>query len=276
MGLVALILRRRALMDLFSRAMRAHVLAQACIVLLAYLDLSASSFYVGHSNSSGGRKRIPFQMVPTMEMRYGPSRGAIEAGDTPGINLLYSSTSRGGADNLILSDSSSFHSRDTHVGDFQSRLIHLIVFVVQAALPILAALIGQYIIAQRLAWLARRTTIASRQNSLNYKDKMAKFSPPTLTEQESSTTTTSARRYESKTLPPSSTFSAESLSLRLNSEINILPMGGSSRGTRRSKHSRSLSQPLHLLHNASLERTSLDGNNSVLSIPLSESPPNQD
>lgn len=289
MGLVALTLRRRALMDLFSRAMRAHVLAQACIVLLAYLDLSASSFYVGHSNTAGGRKRIPFQMMPTMEMRYGPSRGAIEAGDTPGINLLYSSTSRGGSDNLIHSDSNSAHSRETHVGDFQSRLIHLIVFIVQAALPILAALIGQYIAAQRLAWLARRT-IVSRQNSLNHKNKLEKSkleksSPPALkqTNTTTTTTTTSATRYESNALPSlSSTFPAETLSIRLSSEANAsLPIRSGSIGSRGAKrttmHSRSLSQPMHMLNTTFLEkRASQEGTNSVLSLPFSESPPSQD
>lgn len=44
-------------------------------------------------------------------------------------------------------------------------MTHLIVFIVQAAVPIVMILVGQYVVAQRLAWLARQGGL-SRQGSL--------------------------------------------------------------------------------------------------------------
>lgn len=185
LGLGALFLRRRALMDLSSRAMRAHVLAQALIVMLAYLDLSASSIYSSSSptqdpNTASHR----FPMVPTMEMRFGPVRRAREAGQ--GVNLAFgsamrTSTNQDGSDSSTLGNAASLAStsilqtvsgcarssmtaHDTHVGDWRSRFTHLIVFIAQAAIPIAVVFIGQYVVAQRLAQYARRGCL-SRQNS---------------------------------------------------------------------------------------------------------------
>ncbi|UZJ57540.1 hypothetical protein CBS101457_006860 [Exobasidium rhododendri] len=245
MGLSALVLRRRALMDLFSRAMRAHVLAQACIVLLAYLDLSASSFYLS-SEATKGKSRARFQMVPSMEMRFGPVNSPIQAGDTPGINLLYSKGSSAASSGV---DSSSAHAHDTHVGDFQSRLIHLIVFLVQAALPILAILIGQYMVAQRLAWLARRTS-PSRQNSMN--KQLEKSSPPPTNRH-----STPRRPYKTRALPTLNTSTTtDRLPSWLAREPNVtphlpsapLPNGVRDRSLPRyGGHTRSISQPLDIV-----------------------------
>ena len=228
-------------MDLFSRAMRAHVLAQAGIVLLAYLDLSASSFYISQSSDSPrGRAAAAFRMVPTMEMRFGPAHSPLQAGDSPGISLLYSSgylyTGMGSSQS-----SSSAHAHDTHVGDFQSRLTHLVVFVVQAALPIIAILVGQYMVAQRLAWLARRTCV-SRQNSINKQQQQQ--------HDKAASPRSRAGLYESKTLPPS--FAAERLSSQLARDPSRrtkarLPSAGSGAGGH-PLHARSLSQPLDLVH----------------------------
>ncbi|MCO5549759.1 hypothetical protein L7F22_003232 [Adiantum nelumboides] len=162
-ALTALMFRRRAWMDLFSRAMRAHVLAQALIVLLAYLDLSASSLYSHGSGKDGdsSEQQNRFRMVPTMEMRFGPLYRAIEAGDGPGVNLAHhkDSAGHGGMSN------SSIHAHDSSVGDWRSRLTYFVVFIVQAAGPIIMVLVGQYIVAQRLAILARQGSL-SRQSSV--------------------------------------------------------------------------------------------------------------
>lgn len=162
-ALAALMFRRRAWMDLFSRAMRAHVLAQALIVLLAYLDLSASSLYSHGSGKDDDvlEQQNRFRMVPTMEMRFGPLYRATEAGDGPGVNLAHHKHS---GDHGAMSDS-SIHAHDSSVGDWRSRLIYSVVFVVQAAGPIILVLVGQYIIAQRLAILARQGSL-SRQSSV--------------------------------------------------------------------------------------------------------------
>ncbi|PWN34514.1 uncharacterized protein FA14DRAFT_31170 [Meira miltonrushii] len=162
-ALTALMFRRRAWMDLFSRAMRAHVLAQALIVLLAYLDLSASSLYSHGSGKDGdsSEQQNRFRMVPTMEMRFGPFNRATEAGDGPGVHFAHHKESAG----LAGMSNSSIHAHDSSVGDWRSRLTYFVVFVVQAAGPIIMVLVGQYIIAQRLAILARQGTL-SRQSSV--------------------------------------------------------------------------------------------------------------
>jgi hypothetical protein len=282
-------------MDLFSRAMRAHVLAQACIVLMAYLDLSASSLYVSSTDSLRRSRRVPFQMMPTMEMRFGPNRGPFEAGDTPGINLLYSKASRPPPDGFAASSGSSIHSHDTHVGDFQSRLTHLIVFIVQAALPIVAILIGQYLVAQRLAWLARRTS-ASRQNSCSVKNKADRSNPPDIARRSTLPKNLSRYTYNNKTLP-SSSLSSERLSSRLaavdfrSASVSVPGTASSSTTTtttsssnssrpnaRPFKHSRSFSQPLDFLsgsHSAT-EPSPSDLRTSFFSLPLTESPPVED
>lgn len=273
MGLIALILRRRALMDLFSRAMRAHVLAQACIVLLAYLDLSASSFYVDQSDEvKGSGHRDSFRMIPTMEMRFGPARGALQAGDTPGINLLYSTLGRGTVEKMDNSD----HAHDSHVGDMKSRCIHLIVFLVQAALPILVMLIGQYIVAQRLAWLARRISV-SRQSSSS---RLSEKSSPSLSRR-----STAIRRYDSKTLPSSGSAANGKLMTQLAKELNAAPISpinsrlgkSASLSTSRPKsHNRSLSQPLEMLMGSSTTERKSFSDDTILKAPLSDSPPSLD
>lgn len=186
-ALVALLTRKRALMDLSSRAMRAHVLAQGVIVVLAYLDLSASSIYAAGNDvtyrSHGAPSKQRFRMLPSMEMRFGPLNTPFEAG-------WLATATRGGDNNVLASTTSSsassaasiahaaamarlaaaasddsLHAHDTHVGDWRSRLTHLVVFLVQGAAPLVMILVGQYIVGQRLAGLARNGSL-SRQSSL--------------------------------------------------------------------------------------------------------------
>lgn len=139
-------------MDLSSRAMRAHVLAQVLIVLFAYFDLSSSSFY---ARSRSDRPSRPFRLMPSMEMRFGPTHDPIDAGLAPGASLLMSAQL----------GEAQIHAHDTEVGNLSSRLTHLIVFLVQAAAPILLALYVQYSVAHALGVLARSSSLSRRTSS---------------------------------------------------------------------------------------------------------------
>lgn len=141
-------------MDLSSRAMRAHVLAQMLIVVFAYLDLSSSSLYV-RTRSTSDRTSRRFRLMPSMAMRFGPTHDPIDAGLAPGASLLTS---------VALGDA-QLHAHDTEVGNLSSRMTHLVVFVVQAAAPILLALYAQYSVAHALGILARSANLSRRASS---------------------------------------------------------------------------------------------------------------
>ncbi|CEH18603.1 hypothetical protein CBOM_05327 [Ceraceosorus bombacis] len=151
LGLAALLARRRAVMDLFSRAMRAHVLLQGIIALLAFLDLSASASYV-RKGAFGGAHFWVMELIPSMQSRFGPWSSIWDASTAPAAALLSEAAHASQGEAQI-------HAHDTSVGSLSSRFTHFIIFLAQAAVPLVLALWAQFHLARALGLLARSPTL---------------------------------------------------------------------------------------------------------------------
>jgi hypothetical protein len=261
MGAAAVGLRRRNLMDLFSRAMRAHVLAQALIALLAFLDLSASASYV-RTTAFGGASTWVMDLVPSMQTRFGPLGAPFDAGTAPAASLLAAAHASQGA--------AQVHAHDTAVGGLTSRVTHLIIFVAQAAAPLLLTLWAQYAVARTLGFLARqglkrssrapsRRTSAKRAPRAAVPSNSAHIAPPPLDVADLSARLqridANKLRRVSEAGAPSQGSRAHTLALgEAFGEPAPAPSHGfslaraqPSQRTGHSRHNRSLSQPVNAL-----------------------------
>ncbi|PWN48468.1 hypothetical protein IE53DRAFT_389338 [Violaceomyces palustris] len=141
-GLFAQILSNSTLMDASSRLIKAHVLVQAMIAIVAFKDLSASASYPRASSA------------PTPSFHHPSSSSA---------RSLLGGFSRTDGEGLVWSAALSPH--ETSVGSFRNWIIYLIVFMVQAAFPILVTLAAQYRLAIALSILSRAAAGTSSTGS---------------------------------------------------------------------------------------------------------------
>ncbi|KAN0061393.1 hypothetical protein ACQY0O_006240 [Thecaphora frezii] len=135
-GLMGILTQRRWLMDLSSRLLRAHVLCQGLIALAAVRSLSSSAIYrraaapvatPSLDNKNELVARLRFSRFGVDCSGCGSASPAFDPATTP---------------------------HQSSVGSLPDQITYILVFVVQAAVPLLAALWTQYVVAMRLASLA--------------------------------------------------------------------------------------------------------------------------
>ncbi|EPQ31643.1 uncharacterized protein PFL1_00976 [Pseudozyma flocculosa PF-1] len=135
-GLAGLLLQRRWLMDLSSRLVRAHVLCQVLIALAALRNLSSSAIY-HHRAPLTAASALAVDGKLITKLRF--SRFDADEDPNPYVPTAFDPATT---------------PHQSNVGSLQDQLTYLAVFVVQAALPLLAALWAQYAVAMRLSSLA--------------------------------------------------------------------------------------------------------------------------
>lgn len=130
-------------MDLVSRGIRAHVLAQGCVALIALKDLAASARY--------GKLE---DLQDETSIRFGKF---FKTAQTQAQDLLVSAyqSNQGLQIRSYTESESASHAHDTQVGRLSSQLTYLAVFISQAAIPILVLMVLQYTVGRRLATLVR-------------------------------------------------------------------------------------------------------------------------
>lgn len=151
-------------MDLASRGIRAHVLAQACVALMALKELASTARYetlefdkqdiISDSLLSASR--------PTSSMKFGKLFQSAQDKAQDVILSAYHHQSHPGSMQVrsYTESESASHAHETSVGNFSSQVTYLIVFLVQAAIPIMILMVLQYMVGRKLANLVRE----SREN----------------------------------------------------------------------------------------------------------------